>query len=247
MNDEARWLSVATVIRREVTAHFPDWTDTNDDDPGITLLNLFAWLTERLLYAQSGAAPQRIAAARRLEAAAAAGANANCDADSEALLRVNYFDGKLLSADDLRDEQTYFRQRLRRLNQRLHGHGVVSGLTVSIKGKGNVARIEIAPGVAIDPTGEEIVVTNGVTLSLPAAQQELYVQIRWTERPCKPVPSPDVSDPTQYSRIADAWETVLSPVAAQDAVTLAHLRRISGRWTIGKARTSGKSRRGKRG
>jgi hypothetical protein len=237
MNDKARWLSVATAIRREVIAHFPDWTDTNDHDPGITLLNLFAWLTEQLLYAQPGADLQRIAAARRLAAAALAWSNAERDCDSEALLRVNYFDGKLLSADDLRDEQTYFRQRLRRLNQRVHGRGVVSGLTVSIKGGRNDARIEIAPGVAIDPTGEEIVVPNCVALPLPTSPQELYVQIRWVERSCMPVPSTDSSAPARYSRIADTWETVLSPAAAEDAVTLAHLKRVSGRWTIRKAKS----------
>jgi hypothetical protein len=231
MNDEARWLAVATSVRREVRAHFPDWTDANDDDPGITLLNLFAWLTEQLLYQQSGTGPQRIAAARRLAAAASAWAKAPCDADSDALLRVNYFEGKLLSADDLRDEQTYFRQRLRRLNQRLYGYGVVSGLTVSINGKGDAARIDIAPGVAIDPTGEEIVVSRPVTLPLPTAQQELYVQIRWLERPCGRVASLETEEPTQPSRIADTWEPVLAPTPAQDAVTLAHFKRLSGRWT----------------
>jgi phage tail sheath protein FI len=31
-------------------AHTPEWTDHNDSDPGTTLLNLFAWLDEGLLY-----------------------------------------------------------------------------------------------------------------------------------------------------------------------------------------------------
>jgi hypothetical protein len=235
MNEETRWRSAAAAIRREVTGHFPDWTDTNDHDPGVTLLNLFAWLTEQLLYRQSGADPQRIAAARRLAAAASAWVNSTCDADSEALLRVNYFDGKLLSADDLRDEQTYFRQRLRRINQRLHGYGVVSGLKVSIAGKGNAARIEVSPGVAIDPTGEDIVITSPVTLPLPNGQREVYVQLRWVERPCGPVPSPDDTAPTQYSRIADTWTIELAPAPAPHAVTLAHLKCVSGRWTRGRS------------
>jgi hypothetical protein len=250
MNDEARWLSLTQAIRREVSTHFRNWTETNDHDPGVTLLNMFAWLTEQLLSTRSLTNPQRSAAARRLAITASAWMNATSDADSEALLRPNYFAGKLLTADDLRDEQTYFRQRLRRLNLRLHGRGIVSGLTVSIKGKGTAARIEIAPGVAIDPTGEEIVVTKRVTLPLPIAAQELYVQIRWVERPSMPVPAIDAptdsSPPAQYSRIADTWETVLSPIAAQDAVTLARLKRISGRWTIGAAKTTGKPRKGKR-
>jgi quinol-cytochrome oxidoreductase complex cytochrome b subunit len=29
----------------------PDWTDFNESDPGITLLELFAWLASALLFA----------------------------------------------------------------------------------------------------------------------------------------------------------------------------------------------------
>ena len=242
MNDESRLLLLASAMRRVVTEHAPDWTDSNDHDPGITLLNLFAWLTENLTYGQS-TNPEISAAARRLATAASSLATAGAGADHEPLLRNNYFHGKLMSVDDFQVEQTYFLRRLRLLNHRLHGCGVVSGLKVSIKDKKGVARVEIAPGVAIDPTGEEIVVTNSVALPLPGTPKELYVQIRWVEQPCMPVPATDNSAPTQYSRIADTWETVLSPVAAQDAVTLARLVRISGRWTIGKARTARKSQR----
>lgn len=240
MNDEVRWLSLAAGMHREVAAHFPDWTDTNDHDPGITLLNVFSWLTERLLYEQAGSDHRFIAAARRLAAAASVGSNANSAADSASLLRVNYFAGQLLGADDFRDEQSYFRQRLRRLNQRLHGQGVVSGLAVSIKGKASSARIEIAPGIAVDGRGEEIVVASTVTLPLPSAPNQLCLQLRWVERPCRPIPAADNSAPTQHSRIADAFEAVLSPVAAEDSVTLAHLKRSSGRWT---ASTQKKRRR----
>jgi hypothetical protein len=33
-----------------IPAHAPDWTNHNASDPGVTLLELFAWLTEMLLY-----------------------------------------------------------------------------------------------------------------------------------------------------------------------------------------------------
>ncbi|HEY6643730.1 hypothetical protein [Povalibacter sp.] len=243
MNDESRWPLLASAMRRVMLEHVPDWTDSNDHDPGITLLNLFTWLTDALPYAQSATNPEIIAAARRLATAASGLANAGAGADSEPLLRVNYFHGKLLGVDDFRDEQTYFRRRLQRLNQRLHGVGVVSGLNVSIKNSSSGASVEISPGLAIDPTGEEVVIADCVVLPLPGTPKELYVQIRWTEQLRMPVPTTDSSAPTQYSRIVDTWETVLSPAAAQDAVTLARLTRISGRWTIGKVRKTGKSKR----
>lgn len=246
MNDEAQWRSLANAISREVTHRFPEWTESNDSDPGTTLLELFAWLAEQLLYTQSMTNPptlnQRgVRAARRLAAAASSFVSITCDADSETPLRVNYFDGQLLRANDFLDEQTYFRQRLRLLNRRLHGTGVVSGLKVSIKGSGNAAHIEISPGVAIDPTGEEIVLRKCATAQLPLTSKELYVQIRWLERPCMPVATIPDSEPTQYSRISDTWETLVCQVAAEDAVTLAHLKRVSGRWTIGKAKSRRKA------
>ncbi|MFL6617858.1 MAG: hypothetical protein ACJ8MH_04620 [Povalibacter sp.] len=232
MNDEARWLSLATAMRREVSTHFPNWTDSNDHDPGITLLNLFAWLTDQLLREQTRSDPERIAAARRLATSASIWVNAESDASSEPLLRVNYFEGKLLTADDLRDEQMYFRQRLRRMNLRLHGRGVLSGLSVSIKGTGDAASIEISPGVAIDPSGEEIVLVSSVTAPLPVEPEELYVEIRFVERPCTPVPTTDNSAPAQYSRIAETCETLLSPVQDPHAITIAYLRRTSDGWSV---------------
>ncbi|HEY6514387.1 MAG TPA: hypothetical protein VI032_20590, partial [Burkholderiaceae bacterium] len=32
-------------------AHTPDWTNHNDNDPGVTLLQMFAWLSESTLFA----------------------------------------------------------------------------------------------------------------------------------------------------------------------------------------------------
>ena len=33
-----------------IPAHAPEWTDHNPSDPGITLVELFAYLTEMLIY-----------------------------------------------------------------------------------------------------------------------------------------------------------------------------------------------------
>jgi len=37
---------LVTVVRR----YSPEWTGSNESDPGITLLELFAWLAETLLF-----------------------------------------------------------------------------------------------------------------------------------------------------------------------------------------------------
>ncbi|MEV6304235.1 putative baseplate assembly protein [Actinoplanes sp. NPDC051861] len=36
--------------RARIPRYTPEWTDFNDSDPGITLLQLYAWLTEQMLY-----------------------------------------------------------------------------------------------------------------------------------------------------------------------------------------------------
>src|SRR6266508_4318994 len=33
-----------------IPRYTPEWTDWNESDPGITLIELFAWLTEMMLY-----------------------------------------------------------------------------------------------------------------------------------------------------------------------------------------------------
>ena len=44
---------------RRIPAYTPEWTDYNDSDPGVTLMQLFAWLAEILVYRhQSGAAEE---------------------------------------------------------------------------------------------------------------------------------------------------------------------------------------------
>lgn len=44
--------------------------------------------------------------------------------------RLNYFYGQLLSVDDLRTEQAYFREKLKLHNRCLHGYGALCGLRV---------------------------------------------------------------------------------------------------------------------
>jgi hypothetical protein len=68
--------------------------------------------------------------------------------------RVNYFSGRLLTAEDFETEQSYWLGKHRSHGRHLHGSGVVCGLRVTPSGPG----VTVEPGLAIDGLGREIVV-----------------------------------------------------------------------------------------
>ncbi len=48
--DNRRFDDILAEIRTRIPRYTPEWTDLNDNDPGIALSQLFAWLSEMLLY-----------------------------------------------------------------------------------------------------------------------------------------------------------------------------------------------------
>jgi predicted phage baseplate assembly protein len=48
--DDRRWRDLAEEGRKLIPVYAPEWTDHNVHDPGITLIELFAWLAETELY-----------------------------------------------------------------------------------------------------------------------------------------------------------------------------------------------------
>lgn len=48
--DDRRFADLVTEARNLIPRYAPEWTDHNASDPGITLLELFAWLTETTLF-----------------------------------------------------------------------------------------------------------------------------------------------------------------------------------------------------
>src|SRR5688572_93474 len=48
--DDRRFDDLVAELRTRIPRYTPEWTDLNDSDPGITLVQLFAWLSEMLLY-----------------------------------------------------------------------------------------------------------------------------------------------------------------------------------------------------
>lgn len=75
------------------------------------------------------------------------------------LLRPLYFDRQQLSAADLKAEQEYVSERLRRHNRFLHGWGVVCGAQVQQSGPWSLT---VAPGYALTPRGDEVLLPPGL-------------------------------------------------------------------------------------
>lgn len=127
------------------------------------------------------------------------------------LHRLNYFDGRLLTAEDFRDEQAYLLVRARRHNRHVHGWGVISGLDVRVTGN----FVEVSPGAAIDCAGNELVVENGVALSMPPQARRLVALLRYVEHGVDPLPAlqadPAAGEGTQFSRIEEGCELHLDP------------------------------------
>lgn len=80
---------------------------------------------------------------------------------SGALARPDWWAGSELSASDLRLEQKYFLQRLRRDRRLVHGWGVVCGLNVVSANDTSLNRgweLLVCPGYGVGPCGDEILV-----------------------------------------------------------------------------------------
>ena len=48
--DDRSYDQIVADARQLIPHYAPDWTNLNPSDPGITLLELFAWMTEMLLF-----------------------------------------------------------------------------------------------------------------------------------------------------------------------------------------------------
>jgi predicted phage baseplate assembly protein len=48
--DDRTFQDLFQELKRRIPAYLPEWTDHNDSDPGITLMQLFAWLTETVIF-----------------------------------------------------------------------------------------------------------------------------------------------------------------------------------------------------
>jgi hypothetical protein len=133
--------------------------------------------------------------------------------------RPNYVVGMVLTADDLRQEQEYSRDR-ERAHNRLHGWGVVSGLEVEATKPGS-GRVLVRPGSALDSHGREIVLTRSIEVEVPGATSSkrpdcVYVVITYGEEEFEsaPVLGVEAEDEVAPTRIREV--PAISVVEAGD-------------------------------
>jgi len=146
--------------------------------------------------------------------------------ESTGLERLRYFPRQLLTADDMRAEQEYFRERQKRHNRLLHGWGVVCGLeVVPATSEDRPLGVNVCCGYALGPCGDEIYVSEPVPLDLtycarlpfacdqtaPVQPPPILVRIRYAECPTRPIrtlPAGCGCDETacEYSRLRDGFE-----------------------------------------
>lgn len=160
-----------------------------------------------------------------------------CDAPlAQCCERVRYFPRQLLTADDMRAEQEYFRERQRRHNRFLHGWGVVCGLEVKAPAeKDSNRQVTVCPGYAITPQGDEVWIAAPVQFdfrtklqrpepcatrwSCPPEEEQpvngdvqlAYLAVRYVECNARPVrvhPAGCGCDEAacEYSRVRDSFE-----------------------------------------
>ena len=234
LSDE-QWQVLADGMARELARIAPDWTEHNSHDPGITVLEVLAYTLNDLRFRAEPLDTSGRALARRVaqlaESLAVGTATDDCP---PGLQRLNYFSGRLLSADDFTAEQNYFREKARRHNRMLHGWGVVSGLGVTLESSGSGAQVVVAPGLAIDKRGEEIEVCAPAMLPLPAQGTALLVLLHYAEQPCCPVEAPLVEAEAQtfFSRLTETFSATLAPTADDTALALARLNFSQGQWLL---------------
>jgi hypothetical protein len=223
---------LASRFTTELQAIAPGWTDRNEHDPGITLLELFAFLTNNLLY-RSTPTPR----GNHVIDAAIAALTALRGPDGETSdgpIRNHYFAGKVLTAEDFQIEQDYNITKRRHHTRWLHGCGVVTGLQVGLDDSSTPDEpvVIVNPGVAIDANGEEIIIPSPRSCRLRATAATGFVTVEYTERFLNPVPGLDLTAITRPSRIEEGVRVAFAEHASDHSVTIARLTRRENTWHL---------------
>lgn len=88
------------------------------------------------------------------------------NADIPDLLRIQFFNGQRLTAADLTELQRANRELRWLHNRSLHGWGI--GVGYGIAGERGDSAVTVEPGYAIDCLGRELILTEPVTMTVPA-------------------------------------------------------------------------------
>lgn len=131
--------------------------------------------------------------------------------------RVRYFPRQLIHAEDMRAEQHYVRERLKRHNLYLHGWGVVCGCRV-VPALSNTQPwlVQVCPGYVVGPQGDEILVPAPVSFDLQLGTQNPDpCTVTW---PCPPQPVAGTDNQQQIGYLAIRYtECVTRPVRVHPA------------------------------
>lgn len=140
--------------------------------------------------------------------------------------RVNYFHGRVVTADDLRHEQEQVRARQWLHNRMLHGYGVATGLDVTVVDN----EVHVSPGLAIDGLGREIVLADLHTVDgswvVPESHGRVQLVVTWAEEAVDEVLGPDGPEPSRFverPRVLLTEHRTGEP--PEDAVLLARVHR----------------------
>lgn len=123
--------------------------------------------------------------------------------------RPTYFEGRLLTADDLAAEQDYHVSRRRLVNRAVLGDGVVAGLGVEPAGTPG-GPVVVRPGMAVDAWGREIVVPDDVEVAV-SGPGEYTLEVRYREELVGRTPGGDATT------VVEGYEVGLREGAAPDA------------------------------
>jgi hypothetical protein len=231
MNDE-ELQALASDFAARLKAVAPDWTDRPEHDPAVTLLEVFAFLTEQLAF-RSNQIPER---GRRVITTMVTTLETLCSRSRQpidGLTRVNFFSGQLLTADDFQAEQDYFRAKHRRHNRMLLGVGIVTGLEVSVEPSSSDERpvVSVGAGSAIAPDGEELFLPAPRLCPFCATISSGFITLQYVERVSDPI-APTGEDVYQASRIREGVVIGFAESLPENAVGLAKLERKNRTWHI---------------
>ena len=129
--------------------------------------------------------------------------------DEGGVRSVNFFNGRVLSGEDLSDEQEAQRQARRLIGQAV-GEGVAYGLEVS-EASGDVSKagkpvISVEPGLAVNRAGQTLRLSARVDVRLvPEEDASSPSQTSVTFRDCHPI------DPTMYVAAESVYLLTLAP------------------------------------
>jgi hypothetical protein len=213
--ERTRLQTLADELRRAVRVHTPEWTGSNESDPGITLAELLAFLADEVLPGVG---------------------SKSCGSPPK---RPIYFSGRLLDAATLTAEQEYHREKIRRHNRAMVGYGVVTGLHVRVEPPAGGAgpQIVVGAGYAVDRRGEEICLPCEAKILQPANGAAAFVTIRFWEHPVSPSPvagqPPADGAETTASEMEEACVIGIASQVLSPAIALARLVRTgAGPWEL---------------